>query len=267
MVEMLEESHRPPHPGREGSRLVAFTRGPAGTRRADRRPCWRPPSSRKSLFNGDPFDLGICGGFALPGIARMIAQSDLVLAFGTSLSVETTGHGTMFPHARVVHIDVEATLARDQTVADRIVVGDARLTAERLLELAPSRRPGWRDQATAESIASVDRWEGVDFAEEPGFVNPYSAYRLCDGLLPAERLLLVDGGYFMGGLRPTSPCSSRPTLFCRGRFGGDRRGARPGHRCRRRSSRSHDGPLHRGRRPDDEHFRSWIPPSGAGCRS
>ena len=153
----------------------------------------------KSLFAQDRFDLGICGGFALPEVATILQQADLVLAFGTSLSSETTGHGTMFPQAKLVHIDTNPTLAREHTVANRIIVGDARLTAERLTELLSHDVSRWRSAATAARIAAVDRWDGVDFGEAPGFVNPYSAYRLADALLPRRRLLVVDGGYFMGG--------------------------------------------------------------------
>lgn len=153
----------------------------------------------KSFFAGEPYDVGICGGFALPGAARIFEQADVVLAIGTSLSTETTGHGTMFPTAIVAQVDTDAELAGDHTVGDVVVLGDARLTAEGLRAALPEGTAGWRDEEMAARIAAIDRWEGVDFTEEPGYVNAYSAYRLADELLPRERLLLVDGGYFMGG--------------------------------------------------------------------
>src|SRR6188472_1864796 len=44
------------------------------------------------LFAGDPFDLGIAGGFATPLAARLLGEADVVLAFGAALNQWTTRH-------------------------------------------------------------------------------------------------------------------------------------------------------------------------------
>ncbi len=38
------------------------------------------------LFAGDPFDLGISGGFSTPVAQRLLKESDLIIAFGAALN-------------------------------------------------------------------------------------------------------------------------------------------------------------------------------------
>src|SRR5215208_3838064 len=80
------------------------------------------------LFAGSPWAVGISGGFASPVAARLIAASDLVLAFGASLTRWTTRDGALIgPDARVVQVDLEPG-------AHMTVVADAALTAQALLD-------------------------------------------------------------------------------------------------------------------------------------
>ena len=61
------------------------------------------------LFAGDPFDLGISGGFATPVAQRLIAEADLVIAFGASMNMWTTRHGALIaPGATVIQVDSDA---------------------------------------------------------------------------------------------------------------------------------------------------------------
>ena len=54
------------------------------------------------LFAGDPFAVGISGGFATPLGQRLLAEADVIVAFGASLNVWTTRHGALVAdaHAR-----------------------------------------------------------------------------------------------------------------------------------------------------------------------
>src|SRR5206468_3835185 len=81
----------------------------------------------KSFFRGHPYDVGVAGGFALPAVAEILREADLVLSFGASLSKETSDHGETFGGAYVVQVETNPVLASDQTVADEVVLGDARL--------------------------------------------------------------------------------------------------------------------------------------------
>ena len=155
------------------------------------------------LFDGNPWDLGISGGFASPTAAELLADADLVVAMGASLTMWTTRHGRLVgPDARVVQVDVDADALGAHHRVDLAMVGDVAETARDLLaELgrrghAPAR---WRSPALRDRIAT-GRWgsEPYDDASGDGRIDPRSLSRELDRRLPAERTLVVDSGHFMG---------------------------------------------------------------------
>src|SRR4051812_11764755 len=54
------------------------------------------------LFAGDPFALGISGGFSSPTAQRLLAEADLIVAFGAALNQWTTRHGALVADTAVV---------------------------------------------------------------------------------------------------------------------------------------------------------------------
>jgi len=155
------------------------------------------------LFAGEPYYLGIAGGFATPLAAELMARADVVVAFGASLNMWTTRHGRLLgPSARLVQVDVEAeAIGAHQPVAVG-VVGDAAETARALLDLiGHGSRVSWRTPDTADRIASR-RWRDEPYrdASADGCIDPRTLAIALDDLLPGERLLACDGGHFMGWL-------------------------------------------------------------------
>src|SRR5919206_4375525 len=58
------------------------------------------------LFTGNPWSLGISGGFASPAAAELIGEADVVLGFGVALNMWTTRHGRLVsPNATVIQVD------------------------------------------------------------------------------------------------------------------------------------------------------------------
>ena len=151
------------------------------------------------LFRGDPFALGIAGGFSSPPAARLLSESDVVVAFGAALNQWTTRHGTLLaPGARVVQVDSDAEAIGRHRPVDAGVLGDARATAEALLAtLEP--RPGRRSPALAAAIAAGG-WRRQPYAETAaaGRIDPRTLSGALDDLLPEERTVVVDSGHFMG---------------------------------------------------------------------
>jgi thiamine pyrophosphate-dependent acetolactate synthase large subunit-like protein len=143
--------------------------------------------------------VGISGGFASPVAARLIAASDLVLAFGVSLSRWTTRDGGLIgPDAKVVQIDVEAEALGAQRPIELGVVADASATARALVD-AGVHAPGVRDDALAAEIAAGSwRDEAYEDAAADGRMDPRTLSIALDALLPAERTVAVDSGHFMG---------------------------------------------------------------------
>ena len=114
------------------------------------------------LFSGNPWSLGISGGFSSPVADELIAESDFILGFGASFTQWTTKSGKLIaPGAVVAQVDIEAPKLGYQMPIQHAVHGDARATAEALLvELdrrgLKSAKPGRRSDAMRERIRAGD---------------------------------------------------------------------------------------------------------------
>jgi thiamine pyrophosphate-dependent acetolactate synthase large subunit-like protein len=151
------------------------------------------------VFAHNPWSLGPAGAFGHPLFAGLAEASDVVLAFGASLNGWTTGHGKVLgADQRIVHIDVDVeALGRYQEVALGIV-GDAKAVAGELLARGVSG-PGVRTEALRERIAASSWQATAPSGETEGpYVDPRTLTVALDGLLPAERTLVVDAGHFLG---------------------------------------------------------------------
>ncbi len=155
------------------------------------------------LFAGNPWSLGIAGGFASSLAAGLMAEADLVLGFGVALNMWTTRHGRLInPEAVVVQVDHEAEAIGAHFRADVAVVGDATQTALALtaeLQGRGARRSGWRSPALGRRIQSSGwRDEPYEDASRDGRIDPRTLTIALDDLLPKERTVAVDSGHFMG---------------------------------------------------------------------
>jgi thiamine pyrophosphate-dependent acetolactate synthase large subunit-like protein len=151
------------------------------------------------LFAGDPFDVGIAGGFSSPIAARLLAESDVIVAFGAALNQWTTRHGTLVgPDARVVQVDRDEAAIGAHHPVDAGVVGDAAATAQALLATLKARS-GRRSTELAEAIGR-GRWRDEPYEDRgvDGRLDPRALSIVLDDLLPAERTVVVDSGHFMG---------------------------------------------------------------------
>ena len=113
------------------------------------------------LFAGDPYDLGISGGFASPLAARLLGEADVVVAFGAALNQWTTGHGKLLaPDAAVAQVDLDEEAIGAHRPVTLGVVGDAAATAEALLARARGPRAG-RRRAPHAGAGGADRRGGA----------------------------------------------------------------------------------------------------------
>jgi thiamine pyrophosphate-dependent acetolactate synthase large subunit-like protein len=152
------------------------------------------------LFHGEEFALGISGGFASPTAAELIVGADLVVGWGCALNMWTTRHGALLsPHAKLVQVDVEQAALGAHRPIDLGVVGDVGRTAEDVLAVVPERH-GYRSEDLAARIAETGRWNDVehDDLSRGGRIDPRTLSKLLDELLPAERIVSIDSGNFMG---------------------------------------------------------------------
>jgi acetolactate synthase I/II/III large subunit len=156
----------------------------------------------KGLFHGNPWDLGVSGGFASPLAAELISQADLVIGWGSSLNMWTMRHGKLIgPGACVAQIDDDSAAIGAHRPVDVGVLGDVSLTARAVLAAGGGQvRAGYRSAELRSRIARESRWRDVPYTDEGGGgrIDPRTLTIALDDLLPAERVVAVDSGNFMG---------------------------------------------------------------------
>ncbi|GIF67800.1 acetolactate synthase I/II/III large subunit [Asanoa ishikariensis] len=153
------------------------------------------------LFHGDPYALGISGGFASPTVARLISEADLIVGFGCALNMWTMRHGRLIgADAKVVQVDVDGAALGVHRPIDLGVVGDSGATASAVLSLFADARLGYRGAEVADSIARRGRWndEPTDDLSTADRIDSRVLSRALDTMLPAERIVSIDSGNFMG---------------------------------------------------------------------
>jgi acetolactate synthase-1/2/3 large subunit len=163
-------------------------------------------AAAKGLFRGSPWDLDVSGGFASPLAAELISDADLVVGWGCALNMWTLRHGRLIgPDATVIQVDHEPSALGAHRPVDLGVLGDvmatARATASALADEAPGQPlAGYRSAGLRERIASEIRWRDVPYADDSdeGRIDPRTLTIALDDLLPAERIVAVDSGNFMG---------------------------------------------------------------------
>ena len=175
-------------------------------------------AAAKGLFRGNPWDLDVSGGFASPLTAELIANADVLVGWGCSLNMWTTRHGTLIGRrTTVVQVDNDAAAIGRHRQAHVGVVGDVALTASAVARLladqargpheaddggdpADMRSAGYRSAELRTGLAAKVRWRDVPYDDESDStrIDPRTLTIALDDLLPAERIVAVDSGNFMG---------------------------------------------------------------------
>ncbi|KAE8765835.1 thiamine pyrophosphate-binding protein [Georgenia thermotolerans] len=155
----------------------------------------------RGLFAGRPYDLGVCGGFASEPTADLVRRADVVLVVGAGLNQFTTSFGSAFaPGARVVQVDVAE--GPTHPVVGHYVRGDAALAVLGLLDSLDGRPAPVEPWGGAAAEAQDGRLQHArpagDDAAPDGRLDPRTVTRRLDALLPANRLVVCDGGHFIG---------------------------------------------------------------------
>jgi acetolactate synthase-1/2/3 large subunit len=157
------------------------------------------------LFNGDSHNLGISGGFSSPATAEFISGADLIVGWGCALNMWTMRHGRLISaDAKVVQIDVEDSALGANRPITLGVLGDSALTAADALQALRQGQPEptekYRTEANALAIKQGSRWRDVETKDlsTATSIDPRLLTRELDSMLPADRIVAVDSGNFMG---------------------------------------------------------------------
>ncbi|SJN28295.1 TPP-requiring enzyme co-localized with fatty acid metabolic genes [Microbacterium esteraromaticum] len=192
----------------------------------------------RGIFPDGRYDLGVTGGFGAEGAMELIREADVAVVFGASLNQFTMRFGELFsPGTRVFQVDIGA--AATHAHVGGFVRGDARVVASALVErLTASATSPASARSARESTPAADdsadsfraertspceahaRWrESVDVASArayaegdelapDGRLDPRSAARRLAELLPEDRVVVSDGGHFIGWANMYWPVAS-----------------------------------------------------------
>jgi len=161
----------------------------------------------RGVFPEQRYDLGVTGGFGADGAMSLVRSADVAVVFGASLNQFTMRFGELFaPGTRVFQIDTAAAATHPHVGG--FVRADARLAAEALVarvaaasaehgfgaETGHTGRP-WRESV---DVAAARTYEDGDELAPDGRLDPRSAARRIAELLPEDRIVVSDGGHFIG---------------------------------------------------------------------
>jgi thiamine pyrophosphate-dependent acetolactate synthase large subunit-like protein len=151
----------------------------------------------RGIFPRAEFDLGVTGGFGAEGAMELVRRADVAVVFGASLNQFTMRFGDLFaPGTRVFQIDVAPAATHPHVGgfvrADAAVAARTVAAALRERGATPS---GWRESV---DLAPLRTYEPGDAVAADGRLDPRAVARRIGELLPEDRVVVSDGGHFIG---------------------------------------------------------------------
>ncbi|NAZ74257.1 thiamine pyrophosphate-binding protein [Kineococcus sp. T13] len=154
----------------------------------------------RGTFPDARHDVGVVGGFGHEEAMALVQDADVVLVVGAGLNQFTSRFGRLFaPGTRVIQVDE----GRGPThpAVTHFVRGDAAQAVRAVREALPERRgadPGWRAAVAEITGRGLHRRDpGVGLAAD-GRLDPRSVATRLAGVLPEDRVVVSDGGHFIG---------------------------------------------------------------------
>ncbi|WP_406155507.1 thiamine pyrophosphate-binding protein [Streptomyces canus] len=155
----------------------------------------------RGLFHDNPWSLDVSGGFASPLAAELIGGADVIVGWGCALNMWTMRHGALIgADTTVVQVDDDPSALGAHRKLHLGVTGDVELTARHVLAAPGGKREGLRTPGIAEAVATRVRWRDVPYEDTStrDRIDPRTLSIALDDGLPAERVIGVDSGNFMG---------------------------------------------------------------------
>ena len=154
----------------------------------------------KSLFDGEPFDLGLFGTLSSLATVDAIMSSDTIIALGASLNRLTTSHGSFVKNKRVVQVGLDHGAIGKYTEPNVGIVGDAKLVSEAIIhlldeaEIAPS---GFRVELEGKIDLTFPAAASLQNSQN-GTIDIGVALRRLNEAVPNNRVFVTDAGRFCG---------------------------------------------------------------------
>ncbi|WP_449350799.1 thiamine pyrophosphate-binding protein [Streptomyces shaanxiensis] len=155
----------------------------------------------RGLFHDNPWSLDVSGGFATPLAAELIGGADVIVGWGCALNMWTMRHGALIgADTTVVQVDDDPSALGAHRELHLGITGDVELTARHALESFGGQREGLRTPDIAAAVATRGRWRDVPYEDTStrDRIDPVTLSIALDDLLPAQRVVGVDSGNFLG---------------------------------------------------------------------
>ncbi|MET0977068.1 MAG: thiamine pyrophosphate-binding protein [Leifsonia sp.] len=164
----------------------------------------------RGVFPDHRYDLGVTGGFGADGAMALVRDADVVVVFGASLNQFTMRFGELFSPGTVVH-QVDVTPTATNACVGGFVRGDAAVVARALvheLRAIGSGGSGWRESVDVAALLRRETGGDARGLADDGRLDPRAvAVRIAD-LLPEDRVVVSDGGHFIGWANMYWPVAS-----------------------------------------------------------
>lgn len=155
----------------------------------------------RGLFHGNPWSLDVSGGFASPLAAELIGGADVIVGWGCALNMWTMRHGALIgAGTTVVQVDDDPSALGVHRELHLGVTGDVARTARHVLAASGGPRQGLRSPGVAEALATRLRWRDLPYEDTStrDRIDPRTLSIALDDILPAQRVVGLDSGNFMG---------------------------------------------------------------------
>lgn len=164
----------------------------------------------RGVFPDARFDLGVTGGFGAEGAMELVREADVAVVFGASLNQFTMRFGDLFaPGTRVFQVDIAAAATHPHVGG--FVRGDAGLVARAIvdeLDAMGAEPSGWRERLDVPALRVQPSPSRGDGLADDGRLDPRAVARRIGELLPEDRVVVSDGGHFIGWANMYWPVAS-----------------------------------------------------------
>ncbi|SFR85716.1 Acetolactate synthase large subunit [Agromyces sp. CF514] len=164
----------------------------------------------RGVFPDTRFDLGVTGGFGAEGAMELVREADVAVVFGASLNQFTMRFGDLFaPGTRVFQVDILPAATHPNVGG--FVRGDAGLVARAVVEeldVLGAEASGWRESVAVAALREQPSAPRADGLADDGRLDPRAVARRIGELLPEDRVVVSDGGHFIGWANMYWPVAS-----------------------------------------------------------
>ena len=155
----------------------------------------------RSLFGDHPYHVGLVGTLGTTMANQLLVDSNFVLAVGSSLNSKTIDDGELIAEdATVVHVDTDSVRLGSHESVDHSIQGDAQTVACRFEEALADMNLDVSEKFWTERMRRRIQ-DGTAVERDPdhdadGLLHPGSLVSELDDILPADRVVVSDGGHF-----------------------------------------------------------------------